>query len=220
MIQTINNEEHKIPEYFKVKIGKAEMELESDCLISTMCHQVIHKKNSLYNSDDFVMIFDVTKSEIKDFLLSSYINLEEEIDIFGDWMEKFNEYQVEKNKLFCKDLNIEFGDGTKWTVKILDVLYIKNSLEGIDPDIIDLDDSLLHDDVLMIKWIEKNVKWEDISSYAELVKTDEKEAYRTKNFKRAKKEFVAWEKNLSIFDFISLGYMMIEHDEYDDEDED
>jgi hypothetical protein len=166
------------------------------------------------------MIFDVTKSEIKDFLLSSYINLEEEIDIFGDWMEKFNEYQVEKNKLFCKDLNIEFGDGTKWTVKILDVLYIKNSLEGIDPDIIDLDDSLLHDDVLMIKWIEKNVKWEDISSYAELVKTDEKEAYRTKNFKRAKKEFVAWEKNLSIFDFISLGDMMIEHDEYDDEDED
>jgi hypothetical protein len=220
MIQTINNEEHKIPEYFKVKIGKAEMELESDCLISTMCHQVIHKKNSLYNSDDFVMIFDVTKSEIKDFLLSSYINLEEEIDIFGDWMEKFNEYQVEKNKLFCKDLNIEFGDGTKWTVKILDVLYIKNSLEGIDPDIIDLDDSLLHDDVLMIKWIEKNVKWDDISSYAELVKTDEKEAYRTKNFKRAKKEFVAWEKNLSIFDFISLGDMMIEHDEYDDEDED
>jgi hypothetical protein len=67
MIQTINNEEHKIPEYFKVKIGKAEMELESDCLISTMCHQVIHKKNSLYNSDDFVMIFDVTKSEIKDY---------------------------------------------------------------------------------------------------------------------------------------------------------
>ena len=56
MIQTINNEEHKIPEYFKVKIGKAEMELESDCLISTMCHQVIHKKNSLYNSEDFVMI--------------------------------------------------------------------------------------------------------------------------------------------------------------------
>jgi hypothetical protein len=220
MIQTINNEEHKIPEYFKVKIGKAEMELESDCLISTMCHQVIHKKNSLYNSEDFVMIFDVTKSEIKDFLLSSYINLEDEIDIFGDWMEKFNEYQVEKNKLFCKDLNIEFGDGTKWTVKILDVLYIKNSLEGKDPDIIDLDDSLLHDDLLMIKWIEKHVKWEDISSYAELVKTDEKEAYRTKNFKKSKKEFVAWEKNLSIFDFISLGDMMIEHDEYDDEDED
>lgn len=220
MIQTINNEEHKIPEYFKVKIGKAEMDLESDCLISTMCHQVIHKKNSLYNSEDFVMIFDVTKSEIKDFLLSSYINLEDEIDIFGDWMEKFNEYQVEKNKLFCKDLNIEFGDGTKWTVKILDVLYIKNSLEGKDPDIIDLDDSLLHDDLLMIKWIEKHVKWEDISSYAELVKTDEKEAYRTKNFKKAKKEFVAWEKNLSIFDFISLGDMMIEHDEYDDEDED
>ena len=220
MIQTINNEEHKIPEYFKVKIGKAEMELESDCLISTMCHQVIHKKNSLYNSEDFVMIFDVTKSEIKDFLLSSYINLEDEIDIFGDWMEKFNEYQVEKNKLFCKDLIIEFGDGTKWTVKILDVLYIKNSLEGKDPDIIDLDDSLLHDDLLMIKWIEKHVKWEDISSYAELVKTDEKEAYRTKNFKKAKKEFVAWEKNLSIFDFISLGDMMIEHDEYDDEDED
>jgi DNA polymerase/3'-5' exonuclease PolX len=104
-------------------------------------------------------------------------------------MEKFNEYQVEKNKLFCKDLNIEFGDGTKWTVKILDVLYIKNSLEGIDPDIIDLDDSLLHDDVLMIKWIEKNVKWEDISSYAELVKTDEKEAYRTKNFKQEKKTY-------------------------------
>lgn len=220
MIQTINNEEHKIPEYFKVKIGKTEMDLESDCLISTMCHQVIHKKNSLYNSEDFVMIFDVTKSEIKDFLLSSYINLEDEIDIFGDWMEKFNEYQVEKNKLFCKDLNIEFGDGTKWTVKILDVLYIKNSLEGKDPDIIDLDDSLLHDDLLMIKWIEKHVKWEDISSYAELVKTDEKEAYRTKNFKKAKKEFVAWEKNLSIFDFISLGDMMIEHDEYDDEDED
>ena len=87
---------------------------------------------------------------------------------------------------------------------------------------VDLDwwNDLLHDDLLMIKWIEKHVKWEDISSYAELVKTDEKEAYRTKNFKKAKKEFVAWEKNLSIFDFISLGDMMIEHDEYDDEDED
>ena len=218
MIQTINNEEHRIPEYFKVRIGKAQMELESDCLITTMCHQIIHKKNSLYNSDDFVMVFDVTKSEIKDFLLSSYINLDDEIDFFGDWMEKFNEYQIDKNKLFCKDLNIEFGDGTKWTIKILDLLYVKNSIEGKDPDIVDLDDEILHNDHLMLKWIDKNLKWDQISSYAELVKTEEKEAYRSKNFKRAKKEFVAWEKSLSIFDFISLGDMMVEHDEVDDED--
>ena len=50
-----------IPETIPVKIGKNVFHMESESLIASLVHQTIHKNNLLYNSDDFAMIFDVTK---------------------------------------------------------------------------------------------------------------------------------------------------------------
>jgi hypothetical protein len=56
-----------IPETIPVKIGKNVFHMESESLIASLVHQTIHKNNLLYNSDDFAMIFDVTKIEITNF---------------------------------------------------------------------------------------------------------------------------------------------------------
>ena len=64
-----------------------------------MVQQVIHKNNSLYTSDDFMMVFDVTKIEVTNFLESLSENELEEFDLLGDWLDTFDVFQVNKNKV-------------------------------------------------------------------------------------------------------------------------
>ena len=59
-----------LPESTKVKIGKNIFDIDIDILLSSMTHQIIHKNNSLYNSDDYNLIFEITRSEIANFLES------------------------------------------------------------------------------------------------------------------------------------------------------
>ena len=49
---TTQKDKH-LPESTKIKIGKNIFDIDIDVLLSSMTHQVIHKNNSLYNSDDF-----------------------------------------------------------------------------------------------------------------------------------------------------------------------
>ena len=208
-----------LPESTKIKIGKNIFDIDIDVLLTSMTHQVIHKNNSLYNSDDFGLIFEITKTEVTNFLESYFDDEAEYFDIFSDWVKLFDEYQQNKNKLFCKDLIITFPDKTKWQVRVLDILSIRNRLSGSESTEVDLDDELLLDDEKLILWIEDNLTWDDISDYAEYIKETRQENTRNKNFIKANKVVKLWAKQLSIFDFIQVGDMII-RDEDEDDDED
>ena len=70
-----NEEKNILPEYISVQIGKNKFNIASEYLISSMVQQVIHKNNSLYNSDDYMMVFDVTKIEVTNYLETIISNL-------------------------------------------------------------------------------------------------------------------------------------------------
>ena len=57
-MMTTQKDKH-LPESTKIKIGKNIFDIDIDVLLSSMTHQVIHKNNSLYNSDDFGLIFEI-----------------------------------------------------------------------------------------------------------------------------------------------------------------
>jgi len=207
----------EIPERIPVVIGKNVFHMDSENLIASLVHQTIHKNNLLYNSDDFAMIFDVTKIEITNFLKKKLSQDFEAFDFFDNWMSEFDEYQLNKNKLFCKDLLITFPDKIQFSIKFLDVLSLRNAMLDHDENDIDDDDPVLQDPNLILSWIEENLTWEQLSPYAEYVKTDRQENTRNKNFPKATKKIIEWERQLSIFDFISKGDMIITNED-DDED--
>jgi hypothetical protein len=217
-MKTVQKDKY-LPESVKIKIGKNIFDADVDVLIASMTHQVIHKNNSLYNSEDFGLVFDITRAEVTSFLESNYDEGAEYFDLFEDWVSLFDEYQKNKNKLFCKDLIITFPDKTKWQVRILDVLSLRNKLSGDENSEVDLGDELLLDDQKLLAWIDENLSWEELSEYAEFLKETRQENTRKKNFQKAKKEIKQWSKQLSIFDFIQVGDMIISEDE-DDDDED
>ena len=211
------NEE--IPERIPVIIGKNVFQMESESLIASLVHQTIHKNNLLYNSDDFSMIFDVTKIEITNFLIKKLDEDFEAFDFFDDWMAEFDEFQVRKNKIFCKDLYITFPDKIQFVVKLLDVISLRNAMLDRDENDVDDDDPILNDSKLLLDWVDENLTWEQLSPYAEYVKTDRQENTRNKNFGKATKKIVEWERHLSIFDFISKGDMILTSEEDDDEED-
>jgi hypothetical protein len=207
-----------LPERIPVIIGKNIFHMESDSLIASLVHQTIHKNNLLYNSDDFAMIFDVTKIEITNFLRKKLTSEFEAFDFFDNWMTEFDEFQIKKNKTFCKDLIITFPDKLQFTVKLLDVISLRNVILEKDENDVDDDDPILNDSQLLLDWINENLDWDQLSPYAEYVKTDRQENTRNKNFSKATKKIVEWERQLSIFDFISKGDMILSNEDDDDED--
>jgi len=215
-----NSEKNVLPEYVTVKIGKNKFQLSSEYLLSSMVQQVIHKNNSLYNSDDFMMVFDVTKIEVTNFLESLPETELEEFDLLGDWLEKFDQFQVNKNKVFCKDLIVEFSDKTRWILKFIDIMTIKNQLEGVDEDLIDPKDELLADEETFLNFVNEKLTWKDVCEHAELIKSDEQDEQFESEWKTAKKEILPWDKNLSIFDFISIGDIIVDGENIDDDDDD
>lgn len=207
----------EIPERIPVIIGKNIFHMESDSLITSLVHQTIHRNNLLYNSDDFAMIFDVTKIEITNFIKKKLESDFEAFDFFDNWMQDFDEYQLKKNKIFCKDLFITFPDKIQFAVKLLDVISLRNVMLDKGENDVDDDDPILNDPQLLLNWIDENLTWDQLSPYAEYVKTDRQESTRNKNFGKATKKIVDWERHLSIFDFISKGDMILASDE-DEED--
>jgi hypothetical protein len=192
--------------------------MESESLIASLVHQTIHKNNLLYNSDDFAMIFDVTKIEITNFLKKKLDEDFEAFDFFDDWMSEFDEFQVRKNKVFCKDLFITFPDKIQFVVKLLDVISLRNAMLDRDENDVDEDDPILNDHQMLLDWMDENLTWDQLSPYAEYVKSDRQENTRNKNFGKATKKIVEWERHLSIFDFISKGDMILTSEEDDEED--
>lgn len=215
-----NKEKNILPEYVNIQIGKNKFEIGSEYLISSMVQQVIHKNNSLYNSDDFMMVFDVTKIEVTNFLETLSEEELKNFDLLGDWIEKFDEFQVNKNKVFCKDLIVEFSDKTRWILKFIDIMTIKNQLDGLDEDLIDPKDELLADEETFLNFVNEKLTWRDVCEHAELIKSDEQDEQFESEWKTAKKEIIPWDKNLSIFDFISIGDIIVDGEDINDDDDD
>jgi hypothetical protein len=164
------------------------------------------------------MIFDVTKIEITNFLRKKLDSDFEAFDFFDNWMTEFDEYQLKKNKIFCKVLFITFPDKIQFSIKLLDVISLRNVVLNKDENDVDDDDPVLNDPQLLLDWVNENLSWDQLSPYAEYVKTDRQENTRNKNFGKATKKIVEWERHLSIFDFISKGDMILTSDEDDEED--
>jgi hypothetical protein len=135
-------------------------------------------------------------------------------------LESFDEFQVNKNKVFCKDLIVEFSDKSRWILKFLDIMTIKNQLEGVDEDLIDPKDEILQNEEVFLNFINEKLSWKDVCEHAELIKSDENDEKYDEEWKNATKEIIPWDKNLSIFDFISMGDIILEEDEIDDDGDD
>ncbi len=98
-------------------------------------------------------------------------------------------------------------------------MSLRNAMLDRDENDIDDDDPVLQDPQLILDWIDENLTWEQLSPYAEYVKTDRQENTRNKNFSKATKKVVEWERQLSIFDFISKGDMILSNEDDDDEED-
>ena len=92
-------------------------------------------------------------------------------------------------------------------------------MSGNDSSEVDLDDELLFDDDKLIVWIEENLSWTDLTEYAEYMKETRQENTRNKNFNKATKTIKLWSKQLSIFDFIQVGDMIVRDDDEDDDED-
>jgi hypothetical protein len=91
-------------------------------------------------------------------------------------------------------------------------------MSGNESSEVDLDDELLLDDGKLIAWIDENLSWNDVTEYAEYIKETRQENTRNKNFNKATKTIKLWSKQLSIFDFIQVGDMIVSDEDEDDED--
>ena len=98
------------------------------------------------------------------------------------------------------------------------MISLRNVLLDKDENEVDDDDPILNDPQLLLDWVNENLTWDQLSPYAEYVKTDRQENTRNKNFAKATKKIVEWDRHLSIFDFISKGDMIITSEEDDEED--
>ena len=100
----------------------------------------------------------------------------------------------------------------------LKVIAVETRVVRSIVQIVDDEDPVLNDPQLLLDWMNENLTWEQLSPYAEYVKTDRQENTRNKNFQKATKRIVEWERHLSIFDFISKGDMILTSEEDDEED--
>ena len=202
-----------LPEYFEVKIGSSIFELETDTLLTSMSHQYLTRNTSTDENHNYDMIFAITKTEIKSFLFEKAKNDELFIDLFGNWVEEFRNFQNKRNEPLSRDIEFEFSDGSKWIIKILDLMTLRSSPESDFS--INFDDELLHDDENLISWIE-TLEWEDIKHLVDEVKRPQPEPNYAEEWKSINKNIIKWEDNFSIFDFFEIDDTMSEEDSDDD----
>lgn len=194
-----------LPAYFEVKIGNSKFQMMTESLITTLCHQYLNKHQNVYNFDHYEVLFHSVKLEIQKFLEHLTNNEINELDLLEDWVDKFQDFQQEKNKYLCKDFVVEFSDNSKWSIKLLDLLSLKYD------DEIDEDDPMLKNEQLLLKWV-TSLSWKDLEMYAEEIQRPQPEPDYVKEFKKAKKEIVVWEKTMNLLDLLEAS-----NDEEDDD---
>jgi hypothetical protein len=202
-----------LPDYFEVKIGSSIFELETETLMTSMAHQYLSRNNAIDENSNYDIIFGITKTEIKSFLFEKIKNDEYFIDLFGQWFEEFKEFQTKRNEPLSRDIEFEFSDGSKWIIKILDLMTLR-SIPNSD-FAINFDDDLLQNDEDLLSWV-NSLDWEDIKHLADEIRRPQPEPDYENEWKQSSKNIVKWEESFSIFDFFEIDDTMSEEDSDDD----
>ena len=196
-----------LPTYFEVKIGNSKFDMMTESLITTLCHQYLNKNQNIYNFDHYEVIFISVKLELQKFINSLVEKDIKELDILGDWIEQFQEFQQDKNQYLCKDFVVEFSDKSKWSIKLLDLFSLKYNDEEIDDD-----DPFVKNEKLILNWV-KTLNWNDLEMYADEIQRPQPEPDYAKEFKRAKKEIISWEKTINLLDLLEASNSEEEDDQ-------
>ncbi len=186
-----------LPDFFEVKIGSTNYELDTDTLISSLSHQYLSKNSNQNSFDSYDILFSLIKDEITEYLQKIVDDKNNFIDLFGNWSEEFRLFHNKKNEPFCRDINFNFSDGSKWSVKILDLMTLR---EDFDASKINYDDPILYDHKLLIDWVTE-LSWDNIYQIAEEIERPQPEPDYETEWKKCEKNIVFWEKTFNILDF-------------------
>lgn len=187
----------KLPDYFKVKIGNAEYELDTETLISSLSHQYLSKNSNQNSFESYDILYSLIKEEITEYISEIAKDKDNFIDLFGNWNEDFRLFHNKKNEPLCRDINFNFSDGSKWCVKILDLMTLR---EDFDASKINYDDPILYNEELLFEWLSE-LKWDDVFEIAEEIERPQPAPDYETEWALCNKDIVYWEKSFNILDF-------------------
>ena len=206
-----------LPEYAKVRLGKNTFELDTKSLISSMALQLIDSSPITNNNENFDVIFDTTKNEIKDYLNDKFKEEDFFIDLFDDWKHNFRGYQSKKHLPFCKDVVVEFSDQSQWSFRMIDMMAFKNSSPDDDEFDVDYSDPVLQDDDSLISWMNEDINWEDIMHLAEEIQRPQPEPDYNSEWKACKKFVKSWDKDFNILEMLGITDKIGSEDDEEDD---
>ena len=64
----------KLPDFFQVKLGNVEYQLETDTLITSMSHQYLSQTSNQNSFDNYDILFSLIKEEISEYLTEKTLN--------------------------------------------------------------------------------------------------------------------------------------------------
>ena len=205
------------PETIKVHLNRSKISLPFNSVCASLTHQILSKNAKRFEGEHYYMLFESTVIEIKEYLKNKVEdNSKFAINLFGEWMNDFIEYQKEKSRPFSKDVIVSFSDGSEWSFKTIDLFALAENvdMENLTAEVvIDKNNPLLTDEDYMLKWISENLSWDDIEELADRVKKPDVVPDYAGEWKNADKRVEAWENTLSVIEMIAL-----DSEEMDDED--
>jgi hypothetical protein len=210
------------PENLNIVIGDEKiLSMPFDSVVASMTHQFLsNSEDENFISDTYYYIFLNASKQIEKWLLDcideDFLN---PINLFGDWMQNFMDYTAARNKRLMKDLVLCFSDGSEWTVRIVDILYIKQRKENDYNSFfsVNTDDPIVRSEEQMLEWVQNNCSWEELTDFVIESKRPQPELDYEADFVKCKKKFVDWSEDLSVMDLISGGKNDIVFIEDDDD---
>lgn len=190
----------KLPEYFSVQLGNTKYDLNTEALVSSMSHQFISQTTNTNNFSNYDIIYNVAKDEIEEYLCDLNEKNINEINLFGNWIDDFKAFHSKKNEPICRDIVFSFSNKSKWSVKILDLLSLK---ENYELTYIDYDDPLLTDDDKLMDYI-GSLDWDTVKDIAEEIEKPQPEPNYDDEWKICAKEIVLWENSIDLIDFLEV----------------
>lgn len=194
----------KLPEFFQVKLGNVEYQLETETLITSMSHQYLSQTSNQNSFDNYDILFSLIKEEINEYLIEQTSNKNNFIDLFGDWSEDFKLFHNKKNEPISKDLIFNFSDGSKWSIKILDLLTLRKDFNA---EKINYNDPILNNFEAMNDWLSE-LDWENVSDLAEEIQRPQPEPDYKLEWKSCNKELISWENSINLLDFFEIDDTM------------
>ena len=209
--------EEEYPETVKVYLNRSKIALPFDSVSASLTHQILSKNARRFEGEHYYMLFESTIIEIKEYLKSK-INEDSKfaVNLFGEWMNDFIEYQKEKSRPFSKDVIVSFSDGSEWSLKAIDIYALAEEVDLSNPTAevtFDRNNPLLTDEDYMLKWVSDNLTWDKLEEIADRVKKPDITPDYVGEWKNAEKRVEAWENTLSIIEMITL-----DSEEMDDKD--